>query len=99
MPVEWKDVSKWLTDATNRAVAESKELARKGKLQYDILGLRHEITQALTELGSRVYEMLQKDKDAAVAADARVLELVKRTRSLELDLKRKERDKAARKYT
>jgi len=99
MPIEWKDVSKWLSDTTNRAVAESKELARKGRLQYDILGLRHQITQTLTELGSFVYELVQKDKTKAVAADPKVLELVKKVRGLELDLKRKEKDKTTKKYS
>jgi hypothetical protein len=98
MPVEWKDVSKWLSDATKKAVVESKELAHQGKVQYDILSLRHQTTEALTELGSIVYDLVQKEKSEAVAGNERVKELVAKVHDLELELRRKEKDKKTRKY-
>ena len=93
MPVEWKDVSKWLSDTTQKAVRESKELAHKGRVQYDILSLRHQMAEALAELGSIVYDMLQKEKTPAGAGDTRVKELVEKVHDLELQLKRKEKEK------
>lgn len=98
MPLQWKDVQKWLSDTTSTAVRESKELAHKGKVQYDILGLRHQTTTALTELGSTVYELIQKEKSEEVEADEHVKELVARIHSLELELRRKEKEKKTRKY-
>ena len=98
MPIELKDISKWLSDATNTAVRESKELARKGKLQVDIMGLKHQTAQALTELGIQTYQLIQKDKTEKIATDARIQELVTKVHDLELKLKRAEKDKKAKKY-
>jgi hypothetical protein len=98
MPIDWKNVQKWLGDTTDVAVRESKELVRKGKIQYNILGLKHSITKSLTELGGAAYQMIQKKKAETIAADEKVQELVRNIRALELELKRKEKEKATRKY-
>jgi len=99
MPIQWNDVKKWLSDATNTAVSESKELARKGKIQVDIMTLRHQTTLALTELGSTVYQLIRKEKTEKVGADEKVKELIEKIHEFELELKRKEKDKKAKKYT
>ena len=98
MPIQWNDVKKWLSDATDTAVKESKELARKGKIQVDIMSLRHQTTMALTELGSKVYQIVQKQKSAAVAEDDDIKELVEKIHEFELELKRREKDKKTKKY-
>jgi hypothetical protein len=97
MPIEWKDVQKWLSDTTNTAVKETKEIARKGKVQYDILTLRHQTTTALTELGSIAYELIQKGSAETLAADEKFKAVVERIRELELELRRKEEEKSTRK--
>jgi hypothetical protein len=99
MPTEWKDVKKWLSDATGTAVRESKELARKGRLQVNIMGLKHAIAEALTELGSQVYQLIQKEKTEAITGDAKVKGLIERIHDLELQLKRKEKEQKTRKYS
>jgi hypothetical protein len=97
MPIEWKDVSKWLTDAGNTAIREGRELARKGRVEYDILALRHKITQTMTELGSTVYQLLDKQKEADVAGNENVKDLLAGLHDLELKLKRKERERKTKK--
>jgi hypothetical protein len=97
MPIDWKDVQKWVTDTTNVAVRESKELARKGKLQYDIIGLKHQLTEIVAELGGLVYQLLEKDKTVAIADDEKVKELVASIRELELELKKKVQERDTRK--
>jgi hypothetical protein len=97
MPIEWKDVQKWISDTTNVAVWESRELARKGKIQYDIIGLRHHLSDTVTELGGLVYQLLEKDKNCAIAEEAKVIELTGKIHKLELELKRKERERDTRK--
>jgi len=99
MPIQWNDVKKWVSDTTNTAVNESKELARKGKIQVDIMSVRHQTTLALTELGSTVYELIRKEKKAEVAVNDKVKELVEKIHILELELKRKEKEKKTKKYT
>ena len=99
MPIQWNDVKKWLSDTTDTAVKESKELARKGKIQVDIMSLRHQTTMALTELGSKVYQIVQKQKSAAVAEADDVKKLIEKIHEFELELKRREKDKKTKKYT
>jgi uncharacterized membrane protein YgaE (UPF0421/DUF939 family) len=99
MPIQWNDVKKWVSDTTNTAVQESKELARKGKIQVDIMSLRHQTTVALTELGSTVYELIRKEKTAGVEGNDKVKELVEKIHDLELELKRKDKEKKTKKYT
>jgi hypothetical protein len=99
MPIQWNDVKKWISETTNTAVNESKELARKGKIQVDIMSVRHQTTLALTELGSTVYELIRKEKSAGVAGNDKVKELVEKIRELELELRRKEKAKKTKKYT
>jgi hypothetical protein len=98
MPIQWNDVKKWLSDTTDTAVKESRELARKGKIQVDIMSLRHQTTMALTELGSKVYQIVQKQKSATVAANDDVKELVEKIHELELELNRREKEKKTKKY-
>ena len=74
MPIQWNDVKKWVSDTADTAVKESKELARKGKIQVDIMSLRHQTTLALTELGSTVYELIRKEKAVGVAGNDKVKE-------------------------
>lgn len=99
MPIQWNDVKKWVSETTNTAVNESKELARKGKIQVDIMSVRHKTTLALTELGSTVYELIRKEKSTAVAGNDKVKELVEKIHALELELKRMEKEKKTKKYT
>lgn len=99
MPIQWNDVKKWVSDTADTAVKESKELARKGKIQVDIMSLRHQTTMALTELGSKVYEIVQKQKTAAVAGDDDVKRLVEKIHEFELELKRREKEQKTKKYT
>lgn len=98
MPIQWNDVKKWVSDTADTAVKESKELARKGKIQVDIMSLRHQTTMALTELGSKVYEIVQKQKTAAVAEDDDVKRLVEKIHEFELELKRREKEQKTKKY-
>jgi hypothetical protein len=97
MPIDWKDVQKWISDTTNVAVRESRELARKGKIQYDIIGLKHHLTDTVTELGGLVYQLLEKDKSCVIAEDAKVIELTGNIHQLELELKRKEQERDSKK--
>jgi hypothetical protein len=98
MPIQWNDVKKWVSDTADTAVKESKELARKGKIQVDIMSLRHQTTMALTELGSKVYEIVQKQKTAAVAGDDDVKRLIEKIHEFELELKRREKEQKTKKY-
>ena len=93
MPIEWKDVQKWISDTTNVAVRESKELARKGRVQYDIIGLKHTLTEAVTELGGLVYQLIEHEPSPAIHENERVKALVARIHELELELKKKEQER------
>jgi len=98
MPIEWKDVQKWIGETTSSAVRESKELARKGRIQYDIIGIKHHMSEYLTELGGLVYQLVDRDKNPAIADNDKVKELVARIRELETELERKRREREEKKY-
>jgi len=74
------------------AAEKTDEMARVGARKIDILALRRRLSGELGALGTRVYEMLEKEKSEAVAADQEVLRFVAAARDLEREIVEREKE-------
>jgi hypothetical protein len=81
--VEWYDVAHEKTD----------ELARIGKKKIEMAGLNRTIEKHLSELGGRVYELIEElNQQKGVAQDEKVMGLIEDIKRLEEQLHQKEEE-------
>jgi hypothetical protein len=82
----WNEVTIWLSEATRSAVKETEELARRGKIKFDMLKVSRELKDKFSELGGVVYELLQKDSKTTIKANPKVKTLALQIKNLEGEL-------------
>jgi hypothetical protein len=82
----WNEVTTWLSEATRSAVKETEELARRGKIKFDMLKVSRELKDKFSELGGVVYELLQKDSRTSIKADSKVKTVALEIKNLEGEL-------------
>jgi gas vesicle protein len=89
----WEKVRKNLVEWYDAAYEKTDELARIGKKKVEMLGINRAIEKHLSELGGRVYDLIEvKNYQRGIAQDEAVLALIKEIRQLEEQLKSKEED-------
>lgn len=93
MDTLWDKVKQNLGEWYSAAYDKTDELARIGRKKIDIVGINREIEKHLSELGGRVYDMINKGKKGvAVTGDKGVVDIIARTKELEEQLKLKEEE-------
>jgi hypothetical protein len=88
----WERMKRQLQEFYVTAAEKTDEMARVGARKIDILALRRRLSGELGALGTRVYEMLEKEKSETVAADPDVVRLVAAARELEREIGERERE-------
>ncbi len=86
MSVLWKDVRNWLADATKSAIKETEDLARRGRIKMEILGINTALNDKFLALGGVVYELLKKGERTSIKNDEKVKKLVAEIAKLETQL-------------
>ena len=86
----WERVAHNLQEFYNEAVGWTGEKARLGVKKMDVLGLQRQIRRCMSELGGRVYDVLQRHE--VVERDARVQSLVADIGRLEAELLAREQE-------
>ena len=87
----WEKVKKNLVEWYGTAYEKTDELARIGKKKIEIAGVNRAIEKHLSELGGRVYDMVDvQKKGSEIAKDKKVKELIGDIKKLEKELKVKE---------
>jgi hypothetical protein len=91
MDTLWDRVKKNLVEWYGTAYEKTDELARIGKKKVEIAGVNRAIEKHLTELGGRVYDLIEVHKKSSkIGADEKVVELISEIKDLEEQLKTKE---------
>ena len=89
----WERVKKNLVEWYGTAYEKTDELARIGKKKIEIAGVNRAIEKHLSELGGRVYDLIEvQKKGTEIARDKNVKELIGEIKKLEKDLKVKEQE-------
>jgi hypothetical protein len=86
----WDKVAHNLQDWYSEAVGWTGEKARIGVKKMDIVGIQHNIKRAMTHLGGRVYDLMQRGVN--VENDEQVKLMIGNLRKLEEELSARERE-------
>jgi hypothetical protein len=82
----WDRLKRQLQDFYQVAAEKTDELARVSARRIDVLSLRRQLSQEMVALGSRVYEMIEKEKTNLVSEDPEVLRRIETARRLEQEI-------------
>jgi len=106
--IDWKEIKKDLQKGLEKGMAAMKkgaivaqkkagELTEEGKRQFKILTLKTKVHEAVSDLGARVYSLMNNAKVKNPALDAGVKDLMTRIKDLEAQIAAvEEKTKAAR---
>lgn len=84
----WKEVASWLAEATRSAIKETEDLARRGRLKVDVLGINTALQDKFATLGGIIYSMAgKKQHSSAIFKDPRIRKLLEEIAELETSLK------------
>ena len=93
METLWDRVKKNLVDWYGTAYEKTDELARVGKKKIEMAGVNRAIEKHLSELGGKVYDLIEvQGKAGVIAKDTDVKRLIDEIKSLEQQLKLKEEE-------
>jgi len=95
----WKEVTTWLSEATRSAIKETEDLARRGRVKTELLGINTALSDKFAALGGVVYEIIKKPGRGSIKANARVKKLVAEIARLEAQLRTKKTTTGAAKKT
>ena len=95
--IDWKEIKKDLQKGLEKGMAAMKkgaivaqkkagELTEEGKRQFKILTLKTKVHEAVSDLGARVYSLMNSAKAKNPALDAGVKDLVVRIKDLEAQI-------------
>jgi hypothetical protein len=88
MPDLWKEVTAWLAEATRSAIKETEDLARRGKMKFDVLGINTLLQEKFAALGGVIYSMVNKGiNPPAIFKDSHVKRIITEIMELEITLK------------
>ncbi|MCK4335039.1 hypothetical protein KAX06_09710 [candidate division WOR-3 bacterium] len=85
----WKEVTTWLSEATRSAIKETEDLARRGRVKMELLGINTALSDKFAALGGVVYEIIKKPGRGSIKANAKVKKLVAEIAKLEAQLRTK----------
>ncbi|MFC1492912.1 hypothetical protein ACFL6O_03060 [candidate division KSB1 bacterium] len=101
MTTLWDNIKKGLMDSAKMAkegahiaAEKAEELGKKSKIMIDISNVKRKIEKDFTELGGKVYHLVQEENVKDVSGNEEVQALMKsiKEHEEELDLKHKEMD-------
>ncbi|HTP06580.1 MAG TPA: hypothetical protein VMM54_15670 [Nitrospirota bacterium] len=95
--IDWKEIKKDLQKGLEKGMAAMKkgaivaqkkagELTEEGKRQFKILTLKTKVHEAISDLGARVYSLMNGAKVKNPALDAGVKDLITRIKDLEAQI-------------
>lgn len=85
-----KDGAKFTKDGVHVAVDKGDILIKKSKVMMEVSSIKRKIEKNFTELGGKVYHLIQIENVKNVATQDEVKELLKTISSFEKDMKKKE---------
>ena len=86
----WQNVKKNLQDGIRTVSEKTEELSKIGRLKIQIIAVKRDIEKNFTDLGGRVYEILNSKSKTDIEKDAEIVGIVVATKDLEKKLKQLE---------
>ncbi len=82
----WDDIARTIREGVDTVVEKTEELTRIGRIKVDILNIKRNVEKNFSELGGRVYQLISKEKNAAISTDKEAKEIIECIKILEKEL-------------
>ena len=82
----WDDIARTIREGVDTVVEKTEELTRIGRIKVDILNIKRNVEKNFAELGGRVYQLISKEKNAAISTDKEAKEIIECIKILEKEL-------------
>lgn len=86
----WQSVKKNLQTGMQTVSEKTEELSKIGRLKIQIIAVKRDIEKNFTDLGGRVYEMLNSRNKTGIEKDPEIAAIVAVTKELEKKLQQLE---------
>ena len=80
------DHARTIREGVDTVVEKTEELTRIGRIKVDILNIKRNVEKNFSELGGRVYQLISKEKNAAISTDKEAKEIIECIKILEKEL-------------
>jgi len=87
-----KDGAKIAKEGVYVAADKAEELSKKGKVKIEISNIKRKIEKNFTELGGKVYHLIQEEKVENVAEKDEIKKLLDTISAFEGEMKKKEKE-------
>lgn len=87
-----KDGAKIAKEGVYVAAEKAEVLSKKSKIMLEISNIKRKIERNFTELGGKVYHLIQEENDENITDKDDIKELLKTISSFEKDMKKKEEE-------
>ena len=88
----WNRVKKSLRDVGQVAAEKTEEGIKVGRRKIEIVNINRKLDRTFSELGGRVFHLLEEEKKGEVAGDTEVQELISKIKELEKSLESVEKE-------
>jgi len=82
----WDDIARTIREGVDTVVEKTEELTKIGRIKVDILNIKRNVEKNFSELGGRVYQLISKEKNAAISTDKEAKEIIECIKILEKEL-------------
>jgi predicted AlkP superfamily phosphohydrolase/phosphomutase len=87
MKTIWKKAKKSILDGYHSVSDKAEELTKIGRLKLEIVAVKRDIEKAFIELGGRIYDAFQENKEKGILADQDVNKIIEIIRDKDSKLK------------
>lgn len=84
--MDWEKIKKSLREGVQLSVEKIDEYTKIGKLKIDELGAKRKIDKNFSDIGERVFDLIESGKDTEAASDLAVKKAVENIKSLRHDV-------------
>jgi len=88
----WNDVKAALNSGAAIIADKSEEYLNFTIIKKEIFKLKHQQRKLIAELGEKTFTLVSKNKDANVASNHKIKELVKKIKKVQSDIKEQEKE-------
>jgi hypothetical protein len=86
MDTMWEKIKKGLKDGATLSMEKIEEYTKIGKLKVEELAAKRKITRNFIDIGERVFDLAEGQKEATIAGDLAVKTSIENVKALRLEL-------------
>jgi hypothetical protein len=92
MPSLWDDVKNAIVDGYVYASDKAEELSQIGRAKVEILRVNRQIARAMSEIGGRAFDLIEKGEQDSLPQDGEIQGAVEAIQKMRLDIEKWENE-------